>query len=192
MLWDSIRLAVAAGDRAAVFLLATKVEDARGWNVAERAAIACAAVEALVAFGHLEEAHQAAAALDELGKAAAADRDFLAGRLASADGDHQRASDLLRAAAGYFDEVEHRNEAWRARWRLAESLAAMGDLEAGRVELETILSEARDADHPLYMRLASDALLALGFTVPPTSARDRTGLSAPPPGRGRGRVGDPR
>jgi class 3 adenylate cyclase len=95
----------------------------------------------------------------------------MAGNLALADGDVQRATFLLSAATDFFDRVGYRDEARRTRRALASALGQAGEVGRARAELETVLSDAEELGALFEAHTARRMLADVGVeaTVSPVS-----------------------
>lgn len=158
-----LHLATAAGDAAGIRLAAARVAEAGTWPVGPRGRVGTLAVDALVQLGDLAEAEAVAEVVGDLGPARQAPLQFIEARLRAGRGDHRGAVPLLAAAAEFLEAVHHRNLAWTARIRLAQSLAAMDDAAGARRELETVLAMASELGNPLTARRAREAMVELGL-----------------------------
>jgi class 3 adenylate cyclase len=125
-----------------------------------------AAVEALTAAGHTDEAQ----AIVDAGRARSADKgaaflDEAQGRILLARGEPAKAVSLLEGAARTAADRNFRLVEWRARTLSAQALAQSGRPEEAKRELEPVVEAANKAGAVLIAQAALDAAERIGLKL---------------------------
>jgi class 3 adenylate cyclase len=123
-------------------------------------------VDALIDAGAVDEAREFAAPLVVLHERSNRPyADAIDGAIALASGDNERARDLLAASASALDEAEFRIEEMLSRLKLAEALAALGETDRAREELDKVVRIGSENGVRLRVDQARALADKLGLTL---------------------------